>query len=70
MPTRTFDITPEEREKFLDENDYAENMPQAFVWLAFQRAVNGKVSVYVDEIPLAAEMARRAGLPRLAARLV
>jgi len=64
-------ISQAERDTFLAGNQSSViTQTEAFLWMAFEKAQVPWVCLYDDELPVAAEMARRAGMDHLADRLL
>lgn len=62
-------VSAEEREKFLTGNPMPVTDAQRYIWWSVQNAQAGDAYLFVDELPVAAEMARRVGLVDLAQRI-
>ena len=62
-------ITQAEKEQFLTCNAMPENETEGYIWFAVENTTGGVLYLFDDELQLAAEMARRAGLDGMAARL-
>jgi len=64
-------VSQAERDTFLAGNKKSVvTQTEAFLWMAFENAQGSWVCLYSDELPVAAEMARRAGMDSLADRLL
>ncbi len=62
-------ITDEEKARLLDRNRSPKGDAQAYIWFAFANSVCGRVHLFSDELPIAAEMARNAGAEDLAQKV-
>jgi len=66
---KTFLISADEREAFLKGNSMPSDSIESYIWFSFENASGGVVYLFCDELDTAAEMAGKAVLKDLAARI-
>jgi hypothetical protein len=65
---RLIEFTPEEREAFLKFHVMPKNEAEGYIWFAVNNS-EAYISLWCEELEITADMAERAGLTDLAARL-
>jgi len=63
-------ISRDEQEQFVTGNPMPADVIESYIWFAVENSSGGVLYLFTDELDIAADMARKAGLNDLAERIV